>query len=241
MADLKTPGVRGGGGGAQARAGSCKWSTAAKPVHRATLRLPPTASSGTRGLSAPGVRRAARPARPAASPARAPTRPPTRSAQRSLAWPAPGGEGKLGRVPPSAPRGPQSSRQAAASSTRRQTPGRPIPPRRPGAAPSSTCAGHCPPRAPSLARGGVPSRGARRGGALLLPAAAARGQRGWAAPVKSEGARVWAPRPCRRQRGQGGGGPFPGCRSGVRCPDWRRESSGQQAGGEIAGQDLSWP
>lgn len=76
------------------------------------------------------------------------------SAQRSLAWPAPGGEGKLGRVPPSAPRGPQSSRQAA-SSTRRQTPGRPIPPRRLGAAPSSTCAGHCPPRAPGAWRGAV--------------------------------------------------------------------------------------
>lgn len=24
-------------------------------------------------------------------------------------------------------------------------------------------------------------------------------------------------------------------------PDWRRESSGKQAGGEIAEQDLSWP
>lgn len=170
--------------------------------------LPSTASLRTPGLSVPGVRRAARPACPAASPARAPTRPPT--PPRSAAWPGPPrvGKGSWGaylRAPRAARRAPGKRRAARggrprAAPSRRAVSG----PRR--ALPARATARRAP---RSLERGGVPSRGARRGGALLIPAAVARGQRRWAAPGKSDGARVWAPRPCRRQRGQGGGGPLP--------------------------------
>lgn len=176
---------------------------------RVTLRLPPTASSGTRGLSAPGVRRAARPARPAASPARAPNPAahPLRAAQLGLARPGWGREvGARTSKHPARP----AELQASGEQHEVADPGPPHP-----AAPSRGRAElylrrPLPAARPGAWRGAVsPSRGARRGGALLLPAAAARGQRGWAAPVKSEGARVWAPRPCGRQRGQGDGGPLP--------------------------------
>lgn len=97
----------------------------------------PLPSMGTWGLIAPGGLRdpgprtplapgsPARPARPASDPTRAPTgRPPS---PRGAAWlaPPPGGEGKLGRVPPRPPRGPQSPRKAA-SNRRPRAPGRPI-------------------------------------------------------------------------------------------------------------------
>lgn len=124
------------------------------------------------------------PPRPAPQPGRPP--PP-----RSAAWPGQPrvGKGSWGaylRAPRAARRAPGKRRTARggrprAAPSRRAVSG----PRR--ALPARATARRAP---QSLERGGVPSRGARRGGALLLPAAVAQGQRGWAAPVKSEGARV---------------------------------------------------
>lgn len=96
----------------------------------------PLPSSGTWGLSAPGGLRAAGPACSSSActpcslrPEPHARRPPTLSAQHRLTRPAPGEEGKLGRVPPRPPRVPQSPRKAA-SNRRPRAPGRPIPPRR---------------------------------------------------------------------------------------------------------------
>lgn len=156
-------------------------------------------------------------------------RPPTLSAQRRLARPAPGGEGKLGRVPPSPPRGPQSPRKAA-SNRRPRAPGRPIPPnclRGPRRALPARPAARL--RAPEPGEGGAPRDTTGRGTSATGSCCAG-----------SELAELRAPRPCRRQTGPGVSAPLPCLQIWSLVSLGGEGSSGQQAEG-IEGQDLGWP